>query len=60
MSAEILIELLGRVIGPALEEALGTLDLFWARTFGHPLSGRFGRIEIQTLFHGNTRDHDQI
>ena len=41
-------------------EALASLDLWWARTFGRPLSGRMNRLEIQTLFHGNTKDEDQI
>jgi len=41
-------------------EALGELDLWWARAFGHPLSGRMYKLEIQTLFHGNTADQDQI
>jgi len=43
-----------------IEEALGTVDLVWARVFGKPLSGRLNRLEIQTLFSGNTRDKDQI
>ena len=42
------------------EEILGRLDLWWSRTFGRPLSGRLGKLEIQTLFHGNTKDEDQI
>lgn len=59
MSGEVLVrlvELLLKLLGYALEE----LDLLWARVFGHPLSGRINRIEIQTLFHGNTKDVDQI
>jgi hypothetical protein len=51
-----LLVLLVKMIG----DALGELDLFWARVFGRPLSGRMNRIEIQTLFHGNTKDVDQI
>jgi hypothetical protein len=44
-----------------LEEALGDLDLWWLRTFGRSLSGRFfSRIEFQTLFHGNIKDDSQI
>jgi len=42
------------------DDGLGTLDLWWARAFGRSLSGRLNRFEIQTLFHGNTKDHDQI
>jgi hypothetical protein len=42
------------------EEVLGALDLWWVRNFGRPLSGRLARIEIQTLFHGNTKDEEQI
>jgi hypothetical protein len=41
-------------------EGLARLDLWWARTFGRSLSGRLVRLEIQTLFHGNTKDSDQI
>jgi len=47
-----LLELLGR--------ALGRLDLWFERRFGHCLSGRINKLEIQTLFHGNTKDQDQI
>jgi hypothetical protein len=43
-----------------MSEALARLDLWWARVFGRPLSGRLARAEIQTLFHGNTRDQEQI
>ena len=43
-----------------IEEVLGTVDLAWVRVFGKPLSGRFNKLEIQTLFAGNTRDNDQI
>jgi hypothetical protein len=50
-STELLI-LLGR--------GLGHLDLWCERTFGRSLSGRINKVEIQTLFHGNTRDQDQI
>lgn len=49
-------KLLAHLIG----EALAALDLWWARMFGRPLSGRINRLEIQTLFHGNTKDQDQI
>lgn len=49
-------KLLAHLIG----EALAALDLWWARIFGRPLSGRINRLEIQTLFHGNTKDQDQI
>jgi hypothetical protein len=47
-----LLELLGR--------GLGSLDLWFERRFGRPLSGRMNELEIQTLFHGNTKDQDQI
>jgi hypothetical protein len=43
-----------------LGEGLGALDLWCHERFGHSLSGRMNRLEIQTLFHGNTRDQDQI
>jgi hypothetical protein len=47
-----LLELLGR--------GLGNLDLWFERRFGRSLSGRMNKLEIQTLFHGNTKDQDQI
>ena len=47
-----LLELLGR--------GLGELDLWCERRFGHCLSGRMNKLEIQTLLHGNTKDQDQI
>jgi hypothetical protein len=53
-------ELLLKALAKAAEEGLALLDLFWARVFGRPLSGRMHKLEIQTLFHGNTRDQDQI
>jgi hypothetical protein len=43
-----------------LGEGLAKLDLWCLRTFGHSLSGRMYKLEIQTLFHGNTKDQDQI
>jgi hypothetical protein len=43
-----------------IEKALPELDLWWMSRFGRSLSGRPNKIEIQTLFHGNTRDQDQI
>jgi hypothetical protein len=49
---EKLLELLGR--------GLGRLDLWFERRFGRCLSGRMNKLEIQTLFHGNTKDQDQI
>ena len=50
-----------KALAKAAEEGLATLDLWWARVFGRSLSGRMYRIEIQTLFHGNTKDdQDQI
>jgi hypothetical protein len=51
-AGEKLLELLGR--------GLGRLDLWVERKFGRCLSGRMNKLEIQTLFHGNTKDQDQI
>jgi hypothetical protein len=53
-------ELVVKALLHILEERLTKLDLWWDRTFGHSLSGRLNKLEIQTLFHGNTKDHDQI
>lgn len=53
-------ELILRVLAKAAKEELATPDLWSARRFGRSLSGRMYRIEIQTLFRGNTRDQDQI
>ncbi len=47
-----LLELLGK--------ELGNLDLWFERRFGLCLSGRMNKLEIQTLFQGNTKDRDQI
>jgi hypothetical protein len=47
---------LARLLGVGL----GHVDLWCGRRFGHTLSGRMNKIEIQTLFHGNTKDQDQI
>ena len=54
MFEDVILEKLLRVLAKGAEEAVGVLDLWWARVFGRPLSGRMNRIEIQTLFHGNT------
>ena len=43
-----------------LGTALGSLDLWCQRRFGRSLSGRLNKLEIQTLFHGNTKDQEQI
>jgi hypothetical protein len=51
-ASEKLLELLGR--------GLGRLDLWFERKFGRCLSGRINKLEIQTLFHGNRKDQDQI
>ena len=51
-AGEKLLELFGR--------GLGRLDLWVERKFGRCLSGRMNKLEIQTLFHGNTKDQDQI
>jgi hypothetical protein len=53
-------ELLLKGLAKAAEEGVGRFDLWWARMFGRSLSGRLWKLEIQTLFHGNTRDDDQI
>ena len=53
-------ELILKVLVKGAEHGIATLDLWWARVFGRSLSGRMYRIEIQTLFHGNTKDQDQI
>ena len=53
-------DLLLRALAKAAEEGLAMLDLWWARVFGRTLSGRMYKLEIQTLFHGNTKDQDQI
>lgn len=54
------VTLLAKGLFHLTEEGLGRLDLFWLRKFGRPLSGRLAKLEIQTLFHGNTKDEDQI
>jgi hypothetical protein len=62
---------LGHIVGDLLVRAgekllellgtgLGRLDLWYERKFGRCLSGRMNKLEIQTLFHGNTKDQDQI
>jgi len=53
-------DLLLRALAKAAEEGLAILDLWWARAFGRTLSGRMHKLEIQTLFQGNTKDQDQI
>jgi hypothetical protein len=53
-------ELLLKALAKAAEEGVARLDLWWARVFGRSLTGRLWKLEIQTLFHGNTRDDDQI
>lgn len=51
-AGEKLLELLGR--------GVGRFDLWFERRFGRCLSGRINKLEIQTIFHGNTKDQDQI
>jgi len=51
---------LGAELLNLLGKGLGHLDLWCQRRFGHSLSGRMNKLEIQTLFHGNTKDQDQI
>jgi len=60
MLEEVIFEMLLKALAKGAEAGVGALDLWWARAFGRTLSGRMYRIEIQTLFHGNTRDQDQI
>ena len=37
------------------------INAWWARTFGLPWLGRRApKAEVQTLFHGNTKDQDQL
>jgi len=60
IGADILVEAVVKGLGAAATEAVARLDLWWIRVFGRPLSGRMNKLEIQTLFHGNTRDQDQI
>lgn len=63
MLDHVLGELLVKAAGGLFElvdKALGHIDLWFERRFGRPLSGRMNKLEIQTLFHGNTKDHDQI
>jgi hypothetical protein len=43
-----------------VERGVGNFDLWCERRFGRCLSGRMNKLEIQTLFHGNTKDQDQI
>jgi hypothetical protein len=60
MFEEVILESLLKALANGAEAGVGTLDLWWAGAFGRTLSGRMYKIEIQTLFHGNTRDQDQI
>lgn len=56
-------EVLMRAVAKLLEllgSGLASLDLWFERRFGFPLSGRMNKLEIQTLFHGNTKDQNQI
>jgi hypothetical protein len=50
----------GEALLSLLGKGLGHLDLWCERRFGRSLSGRMNKLEIQTLFHGNTKDQDQI
>jgi hypothetical protein len=56
---ELLIKL-GALLLQLLERGVGSFDLWCERRFGRSLSGRMNKLEIQTLFHGNTKDRDQI
>lgn len=51
---------LGAKVLELLGKGLGSLDLWCERRFGRRLSGRMNKLEIQTLFHGNTKDQDQV
>jgi hypothetical protein len=53
-------ELIIEAIAHIVREGLAKVDLCWYRTFGRSLSGRINRLEIETLFRGNTRDQGQI
>ena len=59
LAAHVLIKA-GEKVLERLGMELGSLDLWFERKFGRCLSGRINRMEIQTLFHGNTKDQDQI
>jgi hypothetical protein len=56
MMEELVVKALLHVLG----EGITRLDLWCYRTFGHSISGHLNKLEIQTLFHGNTKDQDQI
>jgi hypothetical protein len=56
MMEELVVKAFVHIVG----EGLARLDLWCLRKFGHSLSGRMNKLEIQTLFHGNTKDEDQI
>jgi len=63
MLGHIAFELLMRAVAKLLEllgSGLASVDLWFERRFGFPLSGRMNKLEIQTLFHGNTKDQIQI
>jgi hypothetical protein len=47
-------ELVVKLCSTSWKRGLAKLDLWWDRTFGHSLSGRMNKLEIQTLFHGKT------
>jgi hypothetical protein len=54
---------LGAELLNLLGKGLGDLDLWSDRTLGRSLSGRWTKLEIQTLFtlfHGNTKYQHQI
>jgi hypothetical protein len=53
------VEIAAKVVRETGKE-LGNLDLWWQEKFGRSLSGRMHKLEIQTLFHGNTKDEEQI
>jgi hypothetical protein len=59
LAGDLLVKAGGKLL-ELLGSGLGSLDLWFERKFGRSLSGRMNKLEIQTLFHGNTKDQDQI
>jgi len=59
LAGDLLLKVFGELLR-LLDEKLGDLDLWWEQRFGRSLSGRLNKLEIQTLFHGNTKDQHQI
>jgi hypothetical protein len=55
-----LLELAVMKLFELLERGVGSLDVWFQQRFGRSLSGHMNKLEIQTLFNGNTKDQDQI